>query len=46
MYIVIYEKVTKRIVRIIKDGSFVSYGYSENCAEAHMEQKPEGQFLK
>ena len=46
MFIVIYEKVTKRIVRIIEDGSCVSYGYSENCAEAHMEQKPEGKFLK
>ncbi len=46
MYIVIYDKVTKRIYRIIEDGSCVSYGYSENCAEAHLEQKPEGQFLK
>lgn len=46
MFIVIYEKVTKRIVRIIPEGSCVSYGYSENCAEAHMEQKPIGQFLK
>lgn len=45
MYIVIYEKVTKRIIRIIPEGSFVSYGYSDNCAEKHMDEKPEGNFL-
>ena len=47
MFIVIYEKATKKIVRVLEETSkIVSYGYSDNCAEKHMEEKPEGQYLK
>lgn len=34
MYIVIYDKVTKEIYRIIeKTDKIVSIGYSDNCAQ-------------
>ena len=43
MYIVIYDKITKKIVRIIeKTDKIVSYGYSDNCAEVILQEKPEG----
>lgn len=46
MYIVIYDKITKKIVRVIEQtDKLVSYGYSDNCAEKRMEEKPEGKFL-
>lgn len=46
MYIVIYNKITKKIVRVIeKTDKLVSYGYSDNCSEKHMDEKPEGEFL-
>ena len=43
MYIVIYNKITKKIVRVIeKTDKMVSYGYSDNCAERIVDTKPEG----
>lgn len=46
MYIVIYDKVTKKILRIIeKTDKVVSYGYSDNCAEVILQEKPEGQYV-
>lgn len=43
MYIVIYNKITKKIVRVIeKTNKLVSYGYSDNCTEMIVEEKPEG----
>ena len=43
MYIVIYNKITKKIVRVIeKTDKMVSYGYSDNCAEMIVDTKPEG----
>ena len=43
MYIVIYDKITKKIVRIIeRTDKMVSYGYSDNCSEMIVEEKPEG----
>lgn len=43
MYIVIYNKITRKIVRIIeKTDKMVSYGYSDNCSEKILEEKPEG----
>ena len=47
MYIVIYNKVTKKIVRVIEHtDKIVSYGYSDNCAEKIVETKPEGEYIK
>lgn len=43
MYIVIYNKITRKIVRVIeKTDKLVSYGYSDNCAEMIVDTKPEG----
>lgn len=42
MYIVIYDKITKKIVRIIEQtDKMVSYGYSDNCAEVRLPERPE-----
>lgn len=49
MYIVIYNKITKRIIRVIPQSNlnkYRSYGYSDNCAEILMDHKPEGKYLK
>lgn len=47
MYIVIYDKISKRIVRVIEQtDKIVSYGYSDNCAEKIVEEKPEGEYVK
>lgn len=46
MYIVIYNKITKKILRVIeKTDKMVSYGYSDNCAEMIVDEKPEGQYV-
>ena len=47
MYIVIFEKETKRIVLILPkdDPDRVALGYSDNCAKATVDEKPEGQFF-
>lgn len=43
MYIVIYNKITKKIVRVFEQtDKLVSYGYSDNCAEKIVDTKPEG----
>ena len=43
MYIVIYDKITKKIVRIIEQtDKIVSIGYSDNCAQKILSEKPEG----
>lgn len=43
MYIVIYNKITKKIVRVIeKTDKVVSYGYSDDCSEKIVNTKPEG----
>lgn len=43
MYIIIYDKITRKIVRIIeKTDKVVGYGYSDNCSEMILDQKPEG----
>ena len=50
MYIVIYSKETNRIMQIIPkkyvDDHKVTYGYSDNCAEVIVEEKPAGKFLE
>lgn len=47
MYIVIYQKATGKIVRIIEQTEkTVSYGYSENCAEKHMEELPKTDHIE
>ena len=46
MYIVIYDKITKKILRVIeKTDNVVSYGYSDNCAEIIVDEKPEGDHV-
>ena len=46
MYIVIYDKVTKKIVRIIEQtDKMVSYGYSENLVEVRLPERPEGDYI-
>ena len=43
MYIVIYDKITKKIVRVIEQtNKLVAYVYSDNCAEVILQEKPEG----
>lgn len=43
MYIVIYDKITKKIIRVIEQtDKLVSYGYSDNCTEMIVDTKPEG----
>ena len=43
MYIVIYDKITKKIVRVIEQtDKVVSIGYSDNCSEKILDEKPEG----
>lgn len=47
MYIVIYEKTTKRIVRVIEQtDKLVSYGYSDNCAEMLVSEKPTSEYIE
>lgn len=49
MYIVIYNKITKRIIRVIPKELIdkgVTYGFSDNCAEMIVDTKPEGMFVK
>lgn len=42
-YIVIYDKVTKEIYRVIpKTDKVVCIGYSDNCMQAISMTKPEG----
>lgn len=44
-YIVIYDKVTKEIYRVIeKTDKFYCVGYSDNCMQAIAVTKPEGRF--
>ena len=46
MYIVIYNKITKEIIRVIEQtDKMVSYGYSDNCAEVILQEKPEGDHV-
>lgn len=46
MYIVIYNKFGRKILLVIDtsktDKTFVTYGYSENCAEMRTDSPPEG----
>lgn len=47
MYIVIYEKATGKIVRVIKQTEkIVSYGYSDNCSEKHLEELPKTDHIE
>ena len=49
MFIVIYNKFSKKIIQIISQEDLqngVIYGYSENCAEVLMDHKPEGKYLE
>ena len=47
MYIVIYDKITKKIVRVIEQtDKVVSIGYSDNLTEKRIETKPEGDTVK
>ena len=42
-YIIIYDKVTKEIYRVIeKTDNIVCIGYSDNCTQALSATKPEG----
>ena len=46
-YIVIYKKISKQIVRIIElTSKVVSWGYSDDCAEARTNERPTGDFFK
>lgn len=45
MYLVIYEKKNKRILTITKYTEGMVYGYSDNCAEAIVNEKPKGKFF-
>ena len=41
MYIVIYDKVTKEIYRVIKQSDeIVAIGYSDNCMQKLVAEKP------
>ena len=40
MYTIIYNKFTRRIIRIIDRTKAVSYSYSPNCAEMIVDQLP------
>ena len=41
MYIVIYDKVTREVVRVIeKSDKIVCIGYSDNCDQKLMAEKP------
>ena len=45
MYIVIYDKITKEIVRIVeKTDKFFCVGCSENCRYTVTDIKPEGRY--
>ncbi len=45
-YIVIYDKITKKIVRVIEQtDKIVAYDYSDNCAEVQLMEKPEGDHV-
>lgn len=45
MYIVIYERITKKIVAVLEEKEGMEYSYSDNCTEVHMDEKPEGRFI-
>lgn len=40
MYTIIYDKETRRIIRIIDRTKCIAYGYSPNCAELIVDQLP------
>lgn len=45
MYIVIYDKITKEIYRVVeKTDKFYCVGYSDNCRQAITDIKPEGRY--
>ena len=42
MYIVIYDKVTKQIYRVIEQSDkIVAIGYSDNCDQKLLPEKPD-----
>ena len=42
-YIVIYNKITKKILRVIEQtDKLVSVGYSDNCEEVRLNERPTG----
>ena len=46
-YIVIYDKVTKEIYRVVeKTDNIVCIGYSDNCMQAITNVKPEGHIWR
>ena len=46
-YIVIYKKISKQIVRIIPvTKKLVAWGYSEDCTEARVNERPVGEYMK
>ena len=48
MYIVIYNRFTRRIIKIIPKADIdngITYGYSDNCAEMVVDQIPEGKTI-
>ena len=46
MYIVIYDKVTKKIYRFIpQDDKIVAIGYSDNCMQKLVAEKPTGDHI-
>ena len=40
MYTIIYNKFTRRIIRIIDRTKVISYSYSPDCAEMIVDQLP------
>lgn len=43
MYIVIYDKITKKIIRVIeRTDKIVCIGYSDNYAQKNVSERPEG----
>ena len=46
MYVVIFRKDTKRIVKVLeKSDEIVKIGFSDNCDKATVEEKPVGKFF-
>lgn len=48
MFIVIYDKISKKIIHVISQEDVLKgmiYGFSENCAEILMDEKPEGKYI-
>lgn len=45
MFTVIYNKETKRIINVFEKKDGMIYGYSDNCAEATVEEMPEGMIF-